>query len=101
MKYMFQIIGTYASQYQSASRDFSSEGTFRVFNSSENKIISSQYLSMEFGLRYIIKLVKWTIEKEENRLQEETTNFQAGRILKIRWWESMSGFHFIPHMEQL
>ena len=36
--------GTNASQYQSASHDFSTEGTFRVFNSSENKIISSQYL---------------------------------------------------------
>ena len=86
-------LGTYASQYQSASRDFSSEGTFRVFNSTENKIISSQYLHN--GVWTTIYQLNW----ETGLLKEKNTNSGVEETHQFSNWQDSKDAMVAPMMD--
>ncbi len=86
-------LGTYASQYKSTSRDFSTEGTFRVFNSSENKIISSQYL--HDGVWTTIYQLNW----ETGLLKEKNTNLGVEETHQFSNWQDSENAMVAPMMD--
>ena len=85
--------GTNASQYQSASHDFSTEGTFRVFNSSENKIISSQYLLD--GVWTTIYQLNW----ETGLLKKNKTNSGVEETYQFSNWQDSENSMVAPMMD--
>ena len=74
-------IGTYASQYQSSTRQTVSEGTFRVFNSPTDKTLTSQYKEND---RWItIYQLNW----ETGLLTEKNTGSGSDQTHQFNNWE--------------
>jgi len=86
-------IGTYESQYQSTSRETMTEGTFRVFNTAENKILTSQYLNDE----------RWTtlyeLNWETGLLTEKNLSYGSDQTHQFSNWQNLSNALVAPMMD--
>ena len=87
-------IGTYASQYQSSSRQIVSEGTFRVFNSPTDKTLTSQYKEND---RWItIYQLNW----ETGLLTEKNTGSGSDQTHQFNnWGEDLTNAFVAPMMD--